>query len=40
VLTSSRDILDLGLDRVYACGAVGFVPKAKLSRAALDALIA
>jgi DNA-binding NarL/FixJ family response regulator len=40
VLTSSRDLLDLGLDRVYACGAVGFVPKAKLSRAALDALIA
>jgi hypothetical protein len=24
---------------VYACGAAGFVPKAKLSRAALDALL-
>jgi DNA-binding NarL/FixJ family response regulator len=40
VLTSSRDLRDLGLDRVRACGAAGFVPKAKLSRAALDALIA
>jgi DNA-binding NarL/FixJ family response regulator len=39
VLTSSRDVIDLGLDRVYACGAAGFVPKAKLSRAALDALL-
>lgn len=40
VLTSSRDFADLGADRVQACGAVGFVPKTELSRAALDALIA
>jgi DNA-binding NarL/FixJ family response regulator len=40
VLTSSRDLLDLGLDRVHACGAVGFVHKAQFSRAALDALLA
>jgi DNA-binding NarL/FixJ family response regulator len=40
VLTSSRDLDDLGPDRVHACGAAGFVHKAKLSRAALDALIA
>jgi DNA-binding NarL/FixJ family response regulator len=40
VLTSSRDLYDLGLDRVHACGAVGFVHKANLCRAALDALIA
>jgi DNA-binding NarL/FixJ family response regulator len=40
VLTSSRDLYDLGLDRVHACGAVGFVHKAQLSRDALDALTA
>jgi DNA-binding NarL/FixJ family response regulator len=40
VLTSSRDLHDLGLDRVQACGAVGFINKAQLSRAALDALAA
>jgi DNA-binding NarL/FixJ family response regulator len=38
VLTSSRDLRDLGPDRVTACGAVGFVPKASLSRAALAAV--
>jgi DNA-binding NarL/FixJ family response regulator len=35
VLTSSRELFDLGADRVTACGAVGFVHKADLSRAAL-----
>jgi DNA-binding NarL/FixJ family response regulator len=35
VLTSSRDLSDLGPARVRACGAAGFVPKAALSRAAL-----
>jgi DNA-binding NarL/FixJ family response regulator len=40
VLTSSRDLYDLGLDRVHACGAVGFVHKAQLSREALEALTA
>jgi two-component system response regulator EvgA len=40
VLTSSRDLRDLGADRVTACGAVGFVPKAALSRAALAAAAA
>lgn len=34
VLTSVRDVADLG-DRVYRCGARGFVPKAALSGAAL-----
>jgi DNA-binding NarL/FixJ family response regulator len=38
VLTSSRELLDLGDDRVMACGAVGFVHKADLSRAALAAV--
>ena len=33
VLTSSRDLADLGEDRVSACGAAGFVHKAELSRA-------
>src|SRR4051812_999588 len=37
VLTSSRELCDLGLDRVHACGALGFVHKAQLSRAALEA---
>lgn len=38
VLTSSRDLRDLGADRVKACGAAGFVHKAALSRAALAAV--
>ena len=38
MLTSSRDLRDLGADRVTACGAVGFVHKAALSRAALAAV--
>src|SRR5476649_2189969 len=38
VLTSSRDLCDLGPERVSACGAVGFVHKAALSRAALVAV--
>jgi DNA-binding NarL/FixJ family response regulator len=37
VLTSSRDLDDLGADRVSACGAAGFVHKAALSRAAIAA---
>jgi DNA-binding NarL/FixJ family response regulator len=37
VLTSSRELADLGADRVSACGAAGFVNKAALSRAALVA---
>ena len=37
VLTSSRDLADLGADRVVACGAAGFVHKAALSRAAIAA---
>lgn len=40
VLTSSRDLADLGEDRVSACGAAGFVHKAALSRAALVAATA
>jgi two-component system response regulator ResD len=40
VLTSSRDLADLGTDRVSACGAAGFVHKAALSRAALVAATA
>ena len=40
VLTSSRDLADLGTDRVSACGAAGFVHKAALSRAALAAATA
>jgi hypothetical protein len=30
----------VGLDRVHACGAAGFIHKAQLSRSALDALTA
>ena len=37
VLTSSRDLADLGADRVNACGAAGFVHKAALSREAIAA---
>ena len=40
VLTSSRELCDLGADRVLACGAAGFVHKADLSRAALAAIVA
>jgi DNA-binding NarL/FixJ family response regulator len=38
VLLSSRDLCDLGQDRVLACGADGFVHKAELSRAAIAAV--
>jgi DNA-binding NarL/FixJ family response regulator len=37
VLTSSRDLADLGADRVSACGAAGFVHKAALSHEAIAA---
>jgi DNA-binding NarL/FixJ family response regulator len=40
VLTSSRDLVDLGLERVLACGARGFVHKAELSRDKLAAAAA
>src|SRR4051794_28554945 len=40
VLISSRDLADLGQDRVLASGAAGFVPKAALSREAIAAAIA
>ena len=39
VLISSRDLCDLGADRVSACGAAGFVHKAALSHAALAAIV-
>ena len=39
VITSTRDAADVA-DRVRACGARGFVPKAELSGVALDALLA
>ena len=39
VLTSSRELCDLGSDRVLACGAAGFVHKADLSHAALAAIV-
>jgi DNA-binding NarL/FixJ family response regulator len=39
VLISSRELRDLGADRVLACGAVGFVHKADLSRATLTAAV-
>lgn len=38
VLLSSRDLCDLGPERVPACGALGFVHKADLSRAAIAAI--
>ena len=38
VLISSRELCDLGPERVLACGASGFVPKADLSHAALAAI--
>ena len=38
VLISSRDLCDLGPERVLACGASGFVHKADLSQAALAAI--
>jgi DNA-binding NarL/FixJ family response regulator len=40
VLTSSRDLVDLGPDRVLACGASGFVHKAELSGDSLAAAAA
>jgi DNA-binding NarL/FixJ family response regulator len=40
VLISSRPLVDVGVDRVTACGACGFVDKADLSRAALALLVA
>jgi hypothetical protein len=40
VLASSRDLVDLGPERVLACGAGGFVHKAELSRATLAAAAA
>ena len=40
VLTSSRDLIDLGRERVLACGARGFVHKAELSRDKLAAAAA
>ncbi len=39
VLISSRDLCDVGSDRVLACGASGFVHKADLSHAALAAIV-
>ena len=39
VLISSRDLNDVGPDRVLACGASGFVHKADLSEAALAAIV-
>jgi DNA-binding NarL/FixJ family response regulator len=38
VLLSSRELVDLGPERVRTCGALGFVHKAHLSGAALSAL--
>jgi DNA-binding NarL/FixJ family response regulator len=38
VLTSTRDAADFG-DRIAACGAHGFVPKASLSGDAISALL-
>ena len=38
VLISSRELVDLGPDRVLACGAAGFVHKADLSHDALAAI--
>jgi DNA-binding NarL/FixJ family response regulator len=40
VLTSSRELADLGADRVSGCGAAGFVHKAALSRQAIAAATA
>jgi DNA-binding NarL/FixJ family response regulator len=40
VLTSSRELADLGADRVCGCGAAGFVHKAALSREAIAAATA
>jgi DNA-binding NarL/FixJ family response regulator len=38
VLVSNRELNELGVDRVVACGARGFVPKDSLSREAIDSL--
>ncbi|MDX6561748.1 MAG: hypothetical protein QOD65_1562 [Gaiellales bacterium] len=40
VLTSSRELSDLGPERVAACGASGFVRKIDLSRTSLAAVVA
>jgi DNA-binding NarL/FixJ family response regulator len=39
VLVSNRELAELGVDRVAACGARGFVAKASLSREAIDELV-
>ena len=39
VLISSRDLSDVGPERVLACGAAGFVHKADLSHAALASIV-
>jgi DNA-binding NarL/FixJ family response regulator len=38
VLVSNRELNELGVDRITACGARGFVPKDELSREAIDSL--
>jgi len=38
VLVSNRELNELGVDRIAACGARGFVPKDSLSREAIDSL--
>jgi DNA-binding NarL/FixJ family response regulator len=38
VLVSNRELNELGVDRVAACGARGFVAKHSLSREAIDTL--
>ncbi len=39
VLVSNRELNELGVDRVAACGARGFVPKSALCRCAIDELV-
>jgi DNA-binding NarL/FixJ family response regulator len=39
VLVSNRELNELGVDRVTACGARGFVAKHSLSREAIDTLV-
>jgi DNA-binding NarL/FixJ family response regulator len=38
VLVSNRELNELGVDRITACGARGFVPKDSLCREAIDGL--